>query len=195
MKLQLIWPLTLFAIFMVSPALASIDEVGDLNIINDAANPSDGLRYLDMSFSDGMGLADALIGAQAAYPNARLATPSEWDDLFSAAGISYVGSVTASDAFTALGDNQTIASGGACCASLVSALGGTSGANTTWFWSAPDGSDDSSTTYDLLRMSATNAVAQLRQRVEEPPWSSAGFLLVSDIVVPIPPAIGLFGTG
>tara|TARA_R110002096_G_scaffold381363_1_gene575213 strand:- start:2114 stop:2611 length:498 start_codon:yes stop_codon:yes gene_type:complete len=124
MKLKLFLPLALFAILIAPSAIASIDEVGDLNIINDMANPSDGLRYLDRSFSDGLSLAHALINAQGSYANARLATPSEWDDLFAAAGITYDGAVTASDAFTALGDNQTIASGGSCCATLVSTLGG-----------------------------------------------------------------------
>ena len=57
---------------------AAIVESGDLNIIDDPGNPSHGLRYLDMTYSDGKTLADALAAAQAVYPNARKATPSEW---------------------------------------------------------------------------------------------------------------------
>ena len=52
----------------------SIETVGDLNIINDASNPSDGLRYLDMSFSNELTLSAALVSAQGTYANARLAT-------------------------------------------------------------------------------------------------------------------------
>jgi hypothetical protein len=63
-------------------AHAALVEVGDLNIINDAGNPSDGLRYLDMTYSDGLTQAAALTNAQATYANARLATASEFDDLF-----------------------------------------------------------------------------------------------------------------
>ena len=55
---------------------AALVEVGDLNIIDDPGNPSDGLRYLDMTYSDGLTLADALANAQATYPNARAATPA-----------------------------------------------------------------------------------------------------------------------
>jgi hypothetical protein len=57
------------------------------NIIDDVGNPSDGLRFLDMTYSDGLSLAAAIANAQATYANARLATASEFDDLFSAAGI------------------------------------------------------------------------------------------------------------
>ena len=59
-----------------------VNEVGDLNIIDDDGNPSNGLRYLDLTYSKGRTLASALANAQATYSNAREATPSEWDDLF-----------------------------------------------------------------------------------------------------------------
>ena len=54
------------AILVAIPGLASggVIEVGDLNIIDDPGNPSDGLRYLDMTFSDGLTKADALANAQ-----------------------------------------------------------------------------------------------------------------------------------
>lgn len=66
---------------------ASIIEQGDLNKIQQTGNASDGLRFLDMTYIDGKTLAAALADAQAVYANARLATPSEWDELFQAANV------------------------------------------------------------------------------------------------------------
>jgi hypothetical protein len=80
---------------------AAVIERGYLNIINDAGNPSDGLRYLDMFFSDGLTTAAAVANAQLSYPDARLATSSEFNDLFSAAGILYDGTLATTGAFTA----------------------------------------------------------------------------------------------
>ena len=93
---------TCVALLVVLPGASFgglVTEVGDLNIIDDDGNPSNGLRYLDLTFSKGRTLASALANAQATYSNARLATPDEWDDLFDAAGITYDGLLTASDAF------------------------------------------------------------------------------------------------
>jgi hypothetical protein len=81
-------------------AAAAIIEVGDLNIIDDPGNSSDGLRYLDTSYSQGLTASEALISARSTYGNARLASPTEFDDLFAAAGITYSQpTYTASDAF------------------------------------------------------------------------------------------------
>lgn len=70
-----------------APVLGGIMEVGDLNIIDDVGNASDGLRFLDMSYSVGRTQADALANARVIYSNARLATVAEWENLFLAAGI------------------------------------------------------------------------------------------------------------
>ena len=86
------------AIVLAVPSVTfgAIIDNGDLTIIDDAGNASDGLRFLDMSYSDnvpggdysgGMTAAEALANAQATYANARLATPEEFDDLFAAAGL------------------------------------------------------------------------------------------------------------
>ena len=83
---------TCVALLVVLPGASFgglVTEVGDLNIIDDDGNPSNGLRYLDLTFSLNRTLASALANAQATYSNARLATASEWDDLFAAAGITY----------------------------------------------------------------------------------------------------------
>ena len=77
----------LLTLLLSSSVPAATIEMGDLNIIDDAGNPSDGLRFLDLSFSEGRTLADALTNAQATYGNARLATPSEADDLFDASSL------------------------------------------------------------------------------------------------------------
>ena len=104
---------TCVALLVVLPGASFgglITQVGTLNIIVDAGNPSNGLRYLDLDFSTGLTLAGALANAQATYSNARLATPDEWDDLFAAAGITYAASLTASDAFET-GPTAVISSG------------------------------------------------------------------------------------
>jgi len=205
MKHKSLRTLIIVAMIAAAPAFASIDEVGDLNIINDMTNPSDGLRYLDMTFSDGLTLADALANAQATYADARLATPSEWDDLFMAAGITYSGAETASDAFLN-GATLTITPDPcALCASLRDKLGATNGlsGDTTWLWSDPDGSGSAAGTRDALRlfdngMSSLSAVVQIDTTVTPSlmPGSSAfGYLLVSEAVVPLPPAIIFLGSG
>ncbi|MEQ9406889.1 MAG: hypothetical protein RIK87_04150 [Fuerstiella sp.] len=134
---------------------AGIIQVGDLNIIDDPGNPSNGLRYLDMSFSDGLTLADALANAQATYPNARLATPSEADDLFNASGLS----LDNTDGFLNLsggwetGPNLIISSGSNYDTSLRDILGHTGGSTfnpVTAFWTDPDGESDWDTTGDAI---------------------------------------------
>lgn len=68
---------------------ADIIEEGHLNIIYDPGNNSDGLAYLDLSYSMGMTRSEALANARTDYPNARLATPNEFSDLFDASGLLY----------------------------------------------------------------------------------------------------------
>ena len=48
-----------------SNARADIIESGDLNIIRMTGNASDGLAYLDLTFSDGRTKSDALANARA----------------------------------------------------------------------------------------------------------------------------------
>ncbi len=68
---------------------AEINEEGDLNIISQAGNPSDGLGYLDLTYSFGRTQSEALAAARANYPSARMAKPSEFKDLFNASGLEY----------------------------------------------------------------------------------------------------------
>jgi len=63
-----------------------IDNVGpnnQLNKIEQAGNPSNGLHYLDSSVSSGMTLSEALAVTMDGY-DIRLATQQEWDDLATA---------------------------------------------------------------------------------------------------------------
>jgi len=182
------------ALMLLSTSLthAAVVEVGDLNIIDDSSYPSDGLRYLDLSFSDGLTLADALANAQLTYSNARLATSQEWDDLFAASDIVY-SQGTASDAFTTgPGFNLSLGTdydGGA----LNQALGTTSG-QFAQFWSDPDGSAATNTTLDFISLGP--ASASILQSTDIPPFATNGWLLVSDAsVVPLPAAFWLFGSG
>ena len=181
---------------------SNIVELGDLNIINDAGNPSDGLRYLDMSYSDGLTLEAALIKAQATYPNARIATASEFDDLFSAAGIPYSGVSTASDGFLVGADAQIAGDGCAACITLVGQLGGTIGAGETLIWTDPDGSNDPASTRDIVRIDTFGpSGARGRAFLQHATFQTgipgtadyAGFLLVSSPVVPTTP-VDLSGT-
>ena len=82
------------------PETETVIKMGDLNIIQDTGNPSNRLRFLDLSFSRHLSLADALSNAQTMYSNVRSATASELDDFVATAGIYYNAGLTASGAFT-----------------------------------------------------------------------------------------------
>ncbi len=129
-----------------------------------------------MTFSDGLTKAAALANAQAVYPNARLATPEEWDDLFAAANITYSGALTVSDAF-AIGATFRISTDNDV-GTLLSQLGSTVGDSTLFIWSDPDGSGNTSTSREFLVMGA--AFADIRQDSRTPPQSFAGWLIVDN---------------
>ena len=172
-------------------ALGAIVQIGELNVIDDPGNASDGLRYLDMTFSDGLGLAGALANAQASYPDARVATPAEFDDLFAAAGINYNGTTTASGGF-AVGAGITISNlsnydGGALRAALRTT--DNFGLSTS-IWTVPDLSSDSASTRDYLIL--TRSSAGVRNFATSPPNPSIGWLLVSEAApVPEPAAFSI----
>jgi len=184
------------AFFAFMPlAHSALVEVGDLNIINDAGNPSDGLRYLDMTYSDGLTQAAALANAQATYANARLATASEFDDLFAASAIMYDGALTASDGFL-IGASAFLSTGMKYDAgALRSVLGHTQvqgpGNESTNIWTIPDSNDSTTTTRDFVRLSPITASAN--QFGSSPPHADLGWLIVTP--VPLPSAMLLFGSG
>ena len=163
-------------------AAAAIVELGDLNIIDDPGNPSDGLRYLEMTYSDGLTQAAALANAQATYSNARLAAPSEFDDLFAAAGIGYSGATTASDGFE-VGASVAISYDSDDIAALASALGYTY-ADRTYMYTDPDGDHATDSTRDGVELWST--AAYVAQYGSGPPNDYRGWLLVSDAPVPEP---------
>ena len=201
------------AIVLAAPgaAFGAIIESGDLNIINDPGNPSNGLRFLDMTYSDDLTLSAALSNAQASYSNARLATPSEWDDLFAAAGISLLGSWSASDAFD-LG-NDVIVTGTGDIAALIAALGPTwidlNGNGQIYAWSDPDGSnwESGQGTRDFIELTPTQVSLQNDWATPGNSGGRGGWFLVSEApaVNPVPEpsslivwcvlAVGLFGYG
>lgn len=179
--------LALVGLTLSLSANAAVIEVGDLNIINDPGNASDGLRFLDMSYTDGLTLAAALTNSQGTYANARLATPAEWDDLFAAAGIAYDGALSASDAFE-VGDGAQISTGlNYDSAALRNQLGLTRSLLTLIF-SDPDGDSSLSSTRDYINLSDTSAIFYNNSLVA--PNSSIGWLVVSE--VPLPAAAWLF---
>jgi hypothetical protein len=154
----------------------AVIEVGDLNIISAAGNPSNGLRYLDMTYSDGLTAAAALSNAQSAYPNARFATASEFNDLFAAAGISYNGALTAADGFTA-GEFTTISSPPNYDGGVLASMLGYTVTTTTNLWTDPDGSADAASTRDLLSLMFQSAAVY--NQASLPPGANLGWLLVS----------------
>jgi hypothetical protein len=169
---------------------AVVIEDGDLNIIDAAGNPSDGLRFLDMIYSDGMTQVDALANAQVTYPNARLATASENDDLFAAAEIVYDGPLTASDAY-ATGPSRVISSGTNYDAGVLAAqLGYTDAAGAIWWTDPMDTS-----TRDVSQL--FTQAAQIAQTASTPPSPTVGWLVVSppSASVPEPSTLALLGIG
>lgn len=194
MKIKFLAVLFVVAATPLEVADADIIEVGDLNIIDDPGNPSNGLRYLDMSFSDGLSLADALTNAQGTYANARLATPSEFDDLFDASTLSLNGTSTFSSGFLT-GANVRISGGANYNTSLRDQLGATAGAN-LFIWTDPDGSFRTNTTRDALLISFNNT--QVMNLGTTAPSPDVGFLLVSEATataVPEPSTVFLLGLG
>jgi len=188
--------ITIAAIAFVCTAAthADIIEVGDLNIINDPGNPSDGLRFLDMTHSVGKTAAAALSAAQAVYPDTRLATPSEWDDLFAAAGMPAADLDYPASAAFETGQPVSLMQGNPNMAPLIDILGPTSGTDDIYIWSDPDGSADSATTRDHLNLGKWNGGAAFAwQAVELPPIGVAGWLLVSP--VPEPATLSLLALG
>lgn len=171
---------------------ASVIDAGDLTIIDDVGNPSDGLRFLDMSFSNGLSLSAALTNAQLTYNNARAATDTEFNDLFTAAGVVYSGALTASDAF-AVGSSVDLTSASDMGVSMLNTLlGNTSGTDTNIF-TAPDGSTSIFTTRDFLQLQGATGTAIANQNSLTPPSGPIGFLLVSEATVPEPATVVLLG--
>jgi hypothetical protein len=185
---------SIIILVLISPVVckASIQEVGDLNIIVDVSNPSNGLRFLDMSYSDGLGKAAALAAAQNVYANARLATAAEFDDLFAAAGVVYQTGRTASDSFLVGGD-ISIVSGTSSTTEptdlLINLLGPTNisgGAYELIIWTDPDGNDSTSTTRDYLTIHGKSSASNYNSGAGQSTVSAAsgasyaGWLIVSD---------------
>lgn len=168
---------------------------GDLTIIDDAGNPSNGLRFLDMSFSVGLTSLAAITNAQLTYSNARLATPAEWDDLFAAAGIvSDNVLLSASDGFS-LGSSVVLSSTtNYDDGDLKDLLGPTNGTFSAIIWTDPDGSNSSSTTRDYVTLDPNGVV--LRSSSITPAQSPIGWLLVSEATaVPEPTTLAVLGIG
>ena len=190
--------MALTAMVLMVPVHAAVIEVGNLNIIDDPGNASDGLGYLDLSIAQGVGFtaAQALASAQAIYADARFATPSEFDDLFEAAGVLYDGALTAGDAFSTGPDSVFISTGTNWDPGLVlrDQLGFTIPGFASAIWTDPDGSEDPTTTYDFLFLFGTRL--QLEHTVAIPEVEgNLSWLIVTELApVPVPAAAWLFGS-
>ncbi|MFT6437923.1 MAG: hypothetical protein ACJAVI_006005, partial [Candidatus Azotimanducaceae bacterium] len=191
---------TLFALSLLlgltHNANATVMEMDDLNIISQFGNASDGLRYLDMSYSDGLTKTAALANAQGTYANARLAIATEFDDLFAAAGIGYDQSgETASDSFLP-GFGHFLSSGSNYDGGLLSLALGHTSPGQTYIWTVPDGNNSSTTSFDYIHF--TSSYVSMDQSSATPANSVLGWLIVSEApvpTVPAPPALILFAFG
>lgn len=122
-------------------------------LIDDVSNPSNGMAFLQTSFSVGMTSAAALANAQMTYPSATLATPAQWDDLAAAAGVQYAGAWTLASAFdVGSGINSGAFNAAAPTEDLVALFGETFSSaddgKVALFFSDPDMSTDTTTTRD-----------------------------------------------
>lgn len=181
----------------ISTASASVIEIGDTNLIQDALNPSDGLYFLDTTYSDGLTMVEALGNAKSLYSDARIATPAEWNNLFLAAGISYTGSLTASAAFDFV-DNQRIARLDSNVGMLNQMLSGNS--DSLYIWSDPDGLGrfDATSTIDFILLGSSFVDIRHASRIPGDVALDYSWLIVSDsgvANVPAPDVIWLFGSG
>ena len=166
-------------------AHSDLIEIGYLNIIDDAGNASDGLAFFDMSFSAGKTSADAVMSAQAelesnpiaGYSTARLAIASEFDDLMVAGGMSFENGLTAADGFST-GTSATLSSGTNYNTVVRNRLGVTYRSSSLIAWTSPDGSQDSTTTRDFIRLASS--VAVLGQTTATPANSSLGWFVVAE---------------
>ena len=185
-----------FTITFSGVARATLIEIGDLNFISDPGNASDGLAFLDMTFSTGMTQAAALANAQLTYADARLATSSEWNDLFIAAGAIFISGALPSDAFAQGGAGQ-VTEQDAGVVAIMNALGRTTivgGHDYLAAWSDPDGDRGNHTTRDSIELAViglNGGGTIFFQRTEQPAAGGFGWILVSDAVMVPEPSTGL----
>lgn len=179
-----------FALTFSGTASATIIQSGDLNFISDAGNSSDGLGFLDMTFSVGLTSAAALTNAQLTYADARLATPTELNNLYLGAGVTLTPGGEPSTAFN-LGSDYQVTASSPGVSEIYAALGDTTGGfGQTLIWSIPDGSASPATTRDVLQLLSTGDSWAL-QSPGTPVDPGIGWLLVSDAAVVPEPSTGL----
>ncbi|MEO2008020.1 MAG: PEP-CTERM sorting domain-containing protein [Pirellulaceae bacterium] len=170
-------------LFLSASSRAALIDGGDLTTIDQAGNPSDGLRFLDMSYSDGLSKTAALANAQGTYADARLATPSELNDLVAASTLVLNGGTTPSDAWV-VGADVVISSTWRYNTSVRDLLGPTAGVSFMNGWTDPDGSHVASTTRDYLSFGASDLKGQQISAAIHP--SIGWFIVSAGTVVPEP---------
>jgi hypothetical protein len=190
--------LTVFSVAITGamPAKAGVIQINDLNQIDDNTNPSDDLRYLDMTFSDGLSLTAAINNAQAKYADTRLATHQEFEDLFQAFGIAYSGDFSVFGFSSGGSGTFTIDSD---VITLVNVLGPTTTGKVN-IWTAPDASFLDTSTIDYVEFRQSGTDGKVHQFGSSPPHSSIGWLLVTDSGIettqaPEPTTLVLLGLG
>ena len=189
MKISKLTHLVLFVAVFSNFAGAAIVQVGNLNIIDESGNLSDGLRFLDISHSAGLTSEVALSNAAAVYPNVRLATPSEFDDLFEAGGIVYSGSLVASDGF-GTGPGGTLSLLPRPINSLGTILDIGAGTGVTSIWTDPE----NDATLDVLNLFAGVLTPNIEIGPDDGVFvPEVGWLIVTEIPEPSSLLYSIFG--
>ncbi|MGK0190374.1 MAG: hypothetical protein ACI9R3_006200 [Verrucomicrobiales bacterium] len=156
---------------------ATLLDFGNYSTIDDP----NGLRYLDMSFSNGLTSDAAVENARLAFPNARLATPSETDALFAGAGITLYEPIestvtpgtysTGATVRTPVPDHSTL--------TALSSYLGTTVTNAIFSWTNPDGTG-SSRDYIKIDVNIFRVDHVAYGFGGSPPRAGVGWLIVSD---------------
>ncbi len=154
-----------------------------LNTIDQAGNASDGLSYLDVTFSVGLTIDQALTDARDIYADARLATAMEFDDLFQAAGIIYNDpSLTAASGFDT-GQTLRLSTGsnydGGALQQIIGITFNGGGGILTNIFTDPDGTESDSSSRDIITLQDTDVTSSQSQLVPGPAsGNTTGWLIV-----------------
>lgn len=164
--------------FSVS-ASGAIIEQGNLNVIDNGANPQNGWGLFDLDLFLNLDAADALTQAQGVNPNARLANPTELDLFLSEFGVSY-GSRSLAEGWDVGSLDSFLPTTGSHvdAATLFNATSRFSSGLSVSFWTDPDGNATNTTTRDYIELANGGGPALLQQSGALPTVEFTGWAIV-----------------